>query len=82
MNPPIPNEAPGGCIAVAARFVAAQPGGVQRLLDAHRPRPDGSCTCRTHTVTPWPCVAVTIAHAAARTAQRHGTGDRDTRGSS
>jgi hypothetical protein len=52
------------CIVMAARFVAAQPGGVRRVLEAHQRRPDGSCTCRTHVVTPWPCVLVAIAVAA------------------
>jgi hypothetical protein len=64
VNPPDRDDAPAACIAVAARFVANQPGGVDRILDAHRRRPDGSCTCHAHTVTPWPCSAVTIAHAA------------------
>ena len=55
----------GGCINEAVLFVAAQPGGAQRLLDTHLPRPDGSCRCSTHSLTPWPCVVVTIARAAA-----------------
>lgn len=59
------DDAPSAaCIAVAARFVANQPGGVDRILDAHRRRPDGSCTHHAHTATPWPCSAVAIAHAA------------------
>jgi hypothetical protein len=53
-----------GCIAVAARFVANQPGGIDRILHAHRRRSDGSCTHHAHTATPWPCSAVTITHAA------------------
>jgi hypothetical protein len=60
-----------GCIAEAARFVAHQPGGVDRILHAHRRRPDGSCTHHAHTATPWPCSAVAIAHAA----QRHADSD-------
>lgn len=58
---------PGGavdCIDVAARFLAAQPGAVQRTLKEHRPRPDGRCRVCGPLVQ-WPCVMATIARAAA-----------------
>lgn len=58
------DDAPDACIAEAARFVADQPGGIDRILHLHQRRPDGSCTHHAHTPTPWPCSAVIIAHAA------------------
>ena len=83
MNPADRNDAPSACIAVAARFVAAQPGGVDRILAAHRPRPDGSCSCHAHTATPWPCSAVAIAHSAQQVADdnRPATAGQPTDGS-
>ena len=64
MNPTDRDDGSSACIAVAARFVADQPGGIDRILHAHRRRSDSSCTHHAHTATPWPCSAVTIAHAA------------------
>lgn len=58
----------GDCIEEAARFVACQPGGAVRLLDAHVPDDSGRCRgCRQHTrpTPPWPCVLVVIARRAA-----------------
>ena len=53
-------------IHAAADFVAAQPGGPDRLLDRHRRMPDGSCASCVATPTPWPCIAVVIADLATR----------------
>lgn len=58
------DEARRSCIKVAAEFIAAQPGGVARILTVHRPRHSGSCAGCAHMATPWPCTAATIAHPA------------------
>jgi hypothetical protein len=53
------------CISVAATFMAAEPGAVQRVLGVHRRQCDGwcsGCVCRP---VRWPCPAAHIAmHAA------------------
>jgi len=50
-------------LAAAAAFVAAQPGGVGRLLSLHRPMSNG--LCRAHAIpVRWPCGTVSIAGAA------------------
>jgi hypothetical protein len=51
--------------AAAAAFVAAQPGGIERILAAHRRRPDGYCTGCVHTLSRWPCPVAGIALSAA-----------------
>jgi len=56
---------------VAARFIRAQPGGVERLLAEHRPDGHGLCCgCTTPgTGVPhaeWPCSVAKLAQAAAR----------------
>jgi hypothetical protein len=48
----------------AARFVAAQTDGPDRLLAAHRPDGDGSCRGCSASMTPWPCAAAAIARRA------------------
>ena len=70
------DDTPNACITVAARFVANQPGGIDRILHAHRRRPDGSCTHHARTATPWPCSAVTIAHTAQQHAAQQHAGQR------
>jgi hypothetical protein len=53
------------CINVAAIFMAAEPGGVERVLKAHRRQRDGwcsGCICRP---VRWPCPAAHIALRAA-----------------
>jgi hypothetical protein len=62
------------CIEVAARFLAAQPGTVQRTRAVHRRGEDGCCTtCRP---VRWPCVIAIIARVAAGgTAARGESGD-------
>lgn len=60
--------AAAGCIAEAARFLAAQPGAVERVFRAHRPAPDGRCRACGPTAPAWPCVIVTIARHARATA--------------
>ncbi len=57
-------DARRSCIEVAAEFVAAQPGGITRILTAHQPRPDGTCAGCLHKPTSWPCTTATIAHRA------------------
>ncbi|MGH3565312.1 MAG: hypothetical protein ACRDRH_04625 [Pseudonocardia sp.] len=49
------------CIAEAITVVAAQPGGVERILATHRRRSDGRCTGCAHTLTKWPCTVAGIA---------------------
>jgi hypothetical protein len=51
--------------AAAVAFVAAQPGGIERILAAHRRRPDGYCTGCVHTLSHWPCPVAGIALTAA-----------------
>ena len=48
-------------IHAAAEFVAAQPGGPDRLLSRHRRMPDGTCASCVATPTPWPCITAVIA---------------------
>jgi hypothetical protein len=58
------NSGRSDCIDVAARFLAAEPGAVERAFEAHRRQSDGRCTgCRTRPVT-WPCSTASIALAA------------------
>ena len=57
-----------GCIDAAARFLAAQPGAVERMLNIHRPRGDGRCSACLPLVH-WPCTMANIARVAA--ARRH-----------
>jgi hypothetical protein len=54
-----------GSFAAAVAFVAAQPGGIERILAAHRRRPDGYCTGCVHTLSHWPCPVAGIALTAA-----------------
>ena len=56
-----PNVA--ACIDAAARFLADQPGGVERILAAHRRREDGRCVTCTR-ADHWPCTMVAIARRA------------------
>ncbi|TQM14787.1 hypothetical protein FB558_1563 [Pseudonocardia kunmingensis] len=59
-----PSSGVAGCIDAAARFLAAQPGAVERMLSMHRPRGDGRCSaCRP--LVHWPCTMANIARAAA-----------------
>lgn len=61
---PIVTDAIGSCVEVAARFLADQPGAVDRVLAEHRNASDGHCLgCRAKPVR-WPCFIVTIAQAA------------------
>jgi hypothetical protein len=53
------------CFAAAVAFMASQPGGAERILAAHRRRPDGYCTGCVHTLTHWPCTVARIALTAA-----------------
>jgi hypothetical protein len=53
------------CIGVAAAFVAAEPGGVERVLGVHRRQSDewcSGCICRP---VRWPCPTAHIALQAA-----------------
>jgi hypothetical protein len=62
------------CIAVAAIFMAAEPGAVQRVLTAHRKQPDGwysGCICRP---VRWPCPT---AHIALQAERLQGPSDHD-----
>lgn len=52
--------------AAAVDFVSEQPGGAQKLLDRHRRRSDGNCSCCVGRSTPWPCTAAVIAQLADR----------------
>jgi hypothetical protein len=61
-------DARGRGFTAAVDFVAAQPGGARKLLDRHRRRPDGHCSCCVGTPTPWPCTTASIAERAARAA--------------
>ena len=67
-----PASGVAGCIDAAARFLAAQPGAVERMLSIHRPRGDGRCSaCRP--LVHWPCTMASIARVAAtRLAARGG----------
>jgi hypothetical protein len=60
------------CISVAAAFVAAEPGGVRRLLRAHRKQRDGWCSGCVFRPVRWPCPAAHIALHAARLQETHG----------
>ncbi|MGH3568935.1 MAG: hypothetical protein ACRDRH_23495 [Pseudonocardia sp.] len=67
-----PTPATGGmppnvaqCIDVAAQFLAAQPGAVERALAKHRRGKDGRCTGCVHTQTRWPCAVASIGMRAA-----------------
>lgn len=67
-----PTPAPAGmprnvveCIDIAARFLAAQPGAVERALAKHRRGDDGRCTGCVSTLTWWPCATASIAMRAA-----------------
>lgn len=56
-----PPDEPTSVIDVAVRFIAAEPGGIERMLARHRRLPDGVCAgCLTH-ATAWPCVAADLA---------------------
>lgn len=57
----------------AARFVAAQANGANRLLDAHFRRDDGYCGGCAAVLTRWPCSTASIARAslAESSADRH-----------
>ena len=62
-------------VAEASRFIAAQPGGPERLLGRHQPDERGLCRgCTTPgTGTPqkrWPCSPAVLAQAAAQERQR------------
>jgi hypothetical protein len=55
----------------AVRFIAAQPGGPDRILAEHRPDTRGLCCGCTRPGTgiphvPWPCCVAKLAQAAAR----------------
>jgi hypothetical protein len=54
------------CIGVAAAFMAAEPGGAQRVLGVHRRQPDGWCSGCIYRPVRWPCPAAHIALHAAR----------------
>jgi hypothetical protein len=45
----------------AARFVAGQPGGSDRLLGLHPVRSDGTCAGCSARPVRWPCTAASIA---------------------
>ena len=52
------------CIREAAQLVRGNVGEAERLLGAHRERPDGRCAgCGSHLIH-WPCVMVAIAQEA------------------
>jgi hypothetical protein len=51
--------------AAAVAFIASQPGGAERILAAHRRRPDGYCSGCVHTLSHWPCTVTRIALTAA-----------------
>jgi hypothetical protein len=53
------------CFETAVAFMASQPGGADRILAAHRRRPDGYCTGCVHTLAHWPCTVARIALTAA-----------------
>jgi hypothetical protein len=53
-------------IEVAARFLASQEGGPERMLTAHRRRNDGTCAgCGWHRTARGPCPVVHIGNRAA-----------------
>lgn len=52
------------CIDVAAEFLAAQPGAVERTMARHARRDDGYCSGCVHTLTRWPCGVAAIARSA------------------
>lgn len=54
------------CITVAAIFMAAEPGGVQRVLGVHRRQSDGWCSGCVYRPARWPCPAAHIALRAER----------------
>lgn len=66
------------CIDVAAAFLAAHPGAVQRALTANRRGPDGRCTSCPPPVR-WPCTMATIARQALDHTTRASTDARDDR---
>ena len=52
-------------VASAAQFAAEQAGWVERVLDRHTQRPDGTCAgCGSYRLVSWPCVLVDIANRA------------------
>jgi len=52
-------------IEPAARFVAEQKGGFDRILFQHKRRPDGRCAeCSARELVTWPCTLVNIANRA------------------
>jgi len=54
-------------LAAAARFGAEQPGWVDRVIDRHTQRADGSCAgCGCYRPVSWPCVLLHIARRAAQ----------------
>lgn len=57
-----------GAVGAAVAFVAAQPGGPARLLAQHVAQDNGVCAGCAFRVVEWPCVAASIAAAAARRA--------------
>lgn len=56
--------AAGRIFAAAVAFMAAQPGGPERILAVHRRRPDGYCSGCVHTLSRWPCTVARIARSA------------------
>jgi hypothetical protein len=60
------------CITVAANFIAAEPGGSQRVLSAHRRQRDGWCSGCIYRPVRWPCPAAHIALMAARLPEQFG----------
>jgi hypothetical protein len=53
-------------VEFAAYFVAIQRGGAERILQRHRPTPNGLCAGCLATPTTHPCQAARIAEAARR----------------
>jgi len=52
-------------IEPAAYFMAAQPGGPERVLAQHTRREDGRCSaCSVHALVSWPCGLASIAQRA------------------
>ena len=65
-------------IDIAVRFVADQPGGVDRMLARHYLLPDGLCAGCVTNLTRWPCFAANLALSAQRHRRARPSGDRPT----
>ena len=60
-DPSSMSEPAASCIEVAARFLADQPGAVDRALRMHRRGPNGRCRGCGAAAPRWPCAVATSA---------------------